>query len=98
MREWILIAVIGAVLCWIAPANAECTEDNFDAWKVAKALQQGLSKEALLAHVDASRAELGPERMEKIRSLIDEVYRLAPPEAESWWNAHYKTCPKEDEA
>lgn len=98
MREWILVAVIGAVLSWAAPVNATCQEDNWDVWKVAKALQQGLSKETLIMHLDGSRAELAPERMEKIRALIDEAYELAPPEAEAWWKAHYKTCAKEDEA
>lgn len=78
-------------------AHADCKEDNWDVWKVAKALQQGLSKETLLLHLDGSRKELEPGRMVKIRGLIEEVYELEQSQAESFWKAHHKECPAEEE-
>lgn len=75
----------------------ECQEYAWDVWKVAKALQQGISKETLLDHLEGSRGELTPERMERIRGLIDEVYKLEQSEAQVWWQAHRKECPKESE-
>lgn len=86
------------VFVLISDARADCAEDQFDNWKVSKALSQGVSKQDLLAHLDASRAELSAERMEKIRGLIDEVFKLEQSQAEVWWKAHHKECPKEDEA
>ena len=97
MREFFLILTFIALFFTI-DAHADCTEDNWDAYKVGKALQQGLSKADLLAHLEASRAELTEERMEKIRVWIDDAYKLDPSQAEIWWQFHHKECPKEDEA
>lgn len=98
-RLKILAAIlIVTALAVCVEAHATCTEDNFDSFKVAKALQQGLSKDALLMHMEGSRSELNPIRMEKIRGLIDEAFTLQPDQAEGWWKKHYKECPKEDEA
>lgn len=56
----------------------ECKYHNWDVYKVGKALQQGMTKDALLAHLEGSRKELTPERMEAIRGLIDEAFQLQP--------------------
>lgn len=98
MKEKACFILLLLGLSLFTQARADCTEDNWDIWKVSKALSQGLSKTDLLAHLDASRAELSAERMENIRGLIDEVYLLDQSQAEAWWKAHYKTCAKEDEA
>lgn len=76
----------------------ECQDHNWDHWKVAKALQQGLSKEALLMHLEGSRHELTPERMERIRGLIDEVFELPQTDAQKWFEQHRRVCDEEDEA
>lgn len=80
----------------LSPAHAdECKYHNWDVYKVGKALQQGMTKDALLAHLEGSRKELTPERMEAIRGLIDEAFQLEPKDAPEWWQKHYRKC--EDE-
>ena len=75
----------------------ECQDWNWDVFKVSKALQQGISKETLLDHLEGSRGELTPQRMSRIREMIDEVYKLEQSQAQVWWKAHIKECPKESE-
>lgn len=87
-KECALLALIGALLVWTLDTRADCAIDNFDAWKVSKALQQGMTKEDLLVHLEVSRAELDPIRMEKIQDMIEEVYQLPQSEAAAWYKAH----------
>lgn len=95
-RIYLLVAAL--IFFVSVESHADCKEDNWDVWKVSKALQQGLSKETLLMHLDGSRNELTPERMEKIKGLIDEVYLLEQSQAEAYWLAHRKTCLQESDA
>lgn len=92
------ILIVTALAVCVEVHASECQDTNWDVWKVAKALQQGLSKEDLLLHLEASRAELTPERMIRIRAMIDEAYELDPSNAERWWQSRYRTCSKEEEA
>lgn len=70
------VLALALVLYAAGVVAGECQDHNWDHWKVAKSLQQGLSKETLLEHLEGSRHELTPERMARIRALIDEVYEL----------------------
>lgn len=95
----LLYLCVAAFLFFVAiDAHSTCKEDNWDVWKVAKALQQGVSKETLLLHLDGSRNELESDRMEKIHALIDEVYALPQEQAEAFWKARHKECPIEEDS
>lgn len=85
--------IILAILPLFADAVfADCKEDNWDVFKVAKAVQQGLSKEDLVQHLEGSRHLLTPERMSRIRERIEEAYQLEQTEAERWWHANTRDC------
>lgn len=99
LKDFIAIVLFGGFCFLVTPSyGSECADNNFDYFKIAKALSQGVSKQDLLSHLEASKHELAEERIEKILKLIDEVFKLDPEQAEGWWRAHYKECPKEDEA
>lgn len=83
---------------WTVETHANCKEDNWDVWKVTKALSQGISKETLLEHIEGSRNKIDPARMEKIKKIVEEVYRLDQSQAEAYWKSHHKECPPESDA
>jgi len=93
--EFTVICVLGLYALDAAPS---CAEDQHDIWTIAKARQQGLTKDDLLMFLDGSRAELTPERMIAIRALIEDAYQWTPAQAEGWWSMRRTTCPMEDEA
>ena len=61
----VVYCAVAALLCFVAVEShaGECQEHNWDTYKVAKARQQGLSKETLLYHREGSQHELAPERI-----------------------------------
>jgi len=73
----------------------ECQEHNWDTYKVAKARQQGLSKETLLDHLQGSQHELSPQRIEKIVGMIDDVYKLDQDKEEEWFLKNQRDCKDE---
>ena len=93
--ELTIICILGL---YAVDALPSCKEEQFDAWKVGKALSQGLSKETLLMHLDGSRSDLTPERMTAIRALIEDAYQFTPEQAAGWWRQRYRECEKESDA
>ena len=68
---------------------------HWDIDKVAKARQQGLSKETLLHHLEGSQHELAPERIEKIVGMIDDIYKLDQAQEEQWFMKNRRDCKEE---
>ena len=91
------LAIVCVLGLYAIEVRADCAEDNWDAWKVGKGLQQGLSKGRLLQHMKSSAHELTPERMQAIRALVEDAYLYQPAQAEAWWKLHYKVCSEERE-
>jgi hypothetical protein len=73
----------------------ECQDHNWDIYKVAKARQQGLSKQTLLDHLKGAQHELTPERIEKIVGMIDDVYKLDQNQEEEWFMKNRRECKDE---
>lgn len=97
MKEGLGTILVILLLFWFIDSHADCKEDNWDAYKVAKAAHQEMLKEDLLAHLEAS-PEIMPDRREKIKLWIDEVYSLPKDQLEPWWRSHHRECTGEDEA
>jgi hypothetical protein len=92
--KWFIIGcVILAALAIAIPVFAtECEDHNWDVWKVAKALERGMSKTALYDHLNHSAHELTPERMAKISSMIEDAYLLEGSEARGWYEKNFVRC------
>jgi 4-amino-4-deoxy-L-arabinose transferase-like glycosyltransferase len=85
--------VILSILALLPMALAnDCDDRNFDIWKIARALEKGLSKPSLLAHLEFSSHEIEPERMVAIKALIDEAYLLEGSEARGWYERNFLKC------
>lgn len=97
MKESLGTILIILLLFWYIDGWADCKEDNWDALKVSKLAYQGVLKEDLLAHLETSK-EIEPERREKIKLWIDEVYSLPKDKLDLWWRSHHRECTGEDEA
>lgn len=85
--------IILAVTAIALPAFAtDCEDHNWDVWKVAKALERGLSKVALYEHLNASAHELTPDRMAKISAMIEDAYLLDGAGARGWYEKNFLKC------